>query len=59
MRGHCAADWPKSAQVLVHDVDRSVDDDHTAEGDAVYLEGAREDIEGVVDDGVALEAVCG
>ena len=27
---------------LVHDVDRGVDDDHAAEGDAGYLEKARE-----------------
>jgi len=44
---------------LVHDVDRGVDGDHAAEGDAGYLEEAREDVEGVVEDGVALEAVCG
>ena len=44
---------------MVHDVDGGVDDDHAAEGDAGYLDEAREGVEGVVEDGVALEAVCG
>ena len=60
LRGRLAEDdLAEERADLVHDVDGGVDDDHAAYGDAGYLDEARERVEGVVEDGVALEAVCG
>ena len=60
LRGRLAEDdLPKERADLVHDVDGGVDDDHAAEGDAGHDEQPRREVEGVVEDGVALEAVRG
>ena len=58
-RGLTQHDLAEERAALIHDVDGGVDEDHSANGNARYLEEARKNVEGLIKDGVTLEAVRG